>query len=265
MRPSAAMAVTTRVTGYDLFILALSICAIVALAVQSTFVLTAEVRQVLNYADLMVCAVFLGDFVHSVVKAEDRWRYVRTWGWVDLLSCVPAVDALRVGRMARIVRILRVIRGVRSARAIVRYVMERRTQSGFLAATLLTIVFVTLSSIAILQFEVPVNGNIRTAQDAVWWSLSTMSTLGYGDVYPTTPEGRLIAVFLMAIGVGVFGTMAGLIATWFLNAPQEESQDLGEVRALLLDISARLPGGSTAPLAMSNEPFEPSTERVTRQ
>jgi voltage-gated potassium channel len=258
------MAKPSRVTVYDLFILALSMCALVALAVQSTFILTPEIREVLNYADLAVCAVFLGDFVHSVVKSEDRWRYLRTWGWVDLVSSIPAIDALRVGRMARAVRILRVIRGVRSSRAIVRYVMDRRAESGFLAATLLTVVFVTVSSIAVLQFEVPANGNIRTAQDAVWWSLSTMSTLGYGDVYPTTPEGRLIAVFLMAIGVGVFGTMAGLIATWFLSAPHDENQDLAEILAMLADMTTRLPD-SPPTRPVTDAAFPAPTERVTSQ
>lgn len=246
MRPSAAIAVSNRVTAYDLFILALSILALLALAIQSTFALTAEVRQVLNHADLLVCVVFFGDFAHSMWVAPDRWRYLRTWGWVDLISCVPAVDALRVGRVARAVRILRVIRAMRSARFIVRYVVDRRAESGALAAALLTIVFVTMSSIAILQFEVPAGGNITTAEDAVWWSLSTMSTLGYGDVYPTTPEGRVIAVFLMAIGVGVFGTMAGLIATWFLTAPVEADGELTEIHAQLRTIAARLGDRSPA-------------------
>ncbi len=61
-------------------------------------------------------------------------------------------------------------------------------------------------SIAILQFEaIAPDGNIRTAQDAMWWAVSTMTTVGYGDTYPVTFEGRIVAVFLMASGVGAFG------------------------------------------------------------
>lgn len=51
----------------------------------------------------------------------------------------------------------------------------------------------------------------------MWWAISTMTTVGYGDAYAVTSEGRLVAVFLMAAGVGVFGTLAGLAASWFLS------------------------------------------------
>ena len=177
MRSSAAVGVSQRVTPYELFILALSIWAILGLAAQSTFGLSAATAQILDYADLCVCAVFLMDFGHSLNATPDRWRYLRTWGWLDLLSSIPAVDALRWGRTARILRILRVLRGLKSARAIIRFVMQRRSQSAFLAAVLLCLALLTTSSIAILQFEVAAGGNIQTAQDAVWWSLSWQHSL----------------------------------------------------------------------------------------
>jgi voltage-gated potassium channel len=62
----------------------------------------------------------------------------------------------------------------------------------------------------VLQVEVPAQGNILNAEDAMWWAISTMTTVGYGDRYPFTTEGRVIAIFLMATGVGVFGSSSSL-------------------------------------------------------
>ena len=61
------------------------------------------------------------------------------------------------------------------------------------------------------------NSNIKTAEDAIWWAWVTITTVGYGDKYPVTTEGRIIASFLMTAGVGLFGTFTGFIASWFLE------------------------------------------------
>jgi voltage-gated potassium channel len=73
------------------------------------------------------------------------------------------------------------------------------------------------AAIAALEFERE-TGNIKTAEDALWWAVTTITTVGYGDRYPTTTEGRLVAVGLMAVGVGLFGTLSGAAASWFTQA-----------------------------------------------
>jgi voltage-gated potassium channel len=71
----------------------------------------------------------------------------------------------------------------------------------------------------------------------MWWAVSTMTTVGYGDRYPISTEGRVVAMFLMAAGVGVFGMLSGLVASWFLSPAAEETEsDLDEVKALLRDL-----------------------------
>ncbi|WP_338327313.1 potassium channel family protein [Porphyromonas gingivalis] len=59
--------------------------------------------------------------------------------------------------------------------------------------------------------------NITTAEDAIWWSYVTITTVGYGDKYPVTTEGRIIAMFLMTAGVGLFGTFTAYIASLFVS------------------------------------------------
>jgi voltage-gated potassium channel len=153
-------------------------------------------------------------------------------------------DALRVGRLARILRILRVLRGVRSTRLIASVIIERRAHGASLAAALLSLLLVVFAGIAVLQFESGAEGaNIKNAGDALWWSVATITTVGYGDRFPVTPEGRLVAGCLMMAGVGLFGTLSGFVAAWFLAPPTQSQQneldllrgDVAEIRRLLIE------------------------------
>jgi len=209
-------------SSYQLFMLALCAIALAFLAVQSSPSLDGESRAILEYADFAICILFFIDFVYSFATAPDRLKYMRTWGWIDLVSSIPVVGPLRLGRAVRIVRILRVLRGVRSARLIVQIVMTNRTQSAFLGAVTLALLLIVCSSIAVLQFENAPTSNIHTGGDALWWAVTTMSTVGYGDFYPVTTEGRIVAVFLMAGGIGVFGTFSALLAAWFIGTKEGE-------------------------------------------
>ena len=83
--------------------------------------------------------------------------------------------------------------------------------------------------------------NIKTANDAIWWSVTTITTVGYGDKYPLTMEGRVIAMVLMLSGVGLFGTLSGLVASFFLGARGDESAELKEILARLRAIEKKLP------------------------
>ena len=220
--------------------LTLCLWGLLILGAGSFFDLDDSTRTILDYADNVVCVLFLLDFLNSFIRAPRKLNYLLTWGWIDLLSSIPTIDAFRWGRAARIMRILRVLRGVKSARLIAHFVVLRRAESAFLAATLLSLLLIMCCSIAILQFEVPAGGNIVSAEDAMWWAVSTMTTVGYGDRYPISAEGRVVAVFLMAAGVGVFGTFSGLVASWFLSpAAQETDTDLAEIKELLKDLRER--------------------------
>ena len=231
---------------YQLFMLALCVWALAVLAISTFVKWSPSTQTILSYADITVCGLFFIDFLITFHRAKNKGRYLLTWGWIDLLSCIPTVDALRWGRAARLMRLLRVLRGVKSARALTHFVIGRRAESAVLAASLITLLLLVSSSIAILEFEVPNGGNIATAEDAMWWSMSTMTTVGYGDRYPITSEGRLVAVFLMAAGVGLFGTLSGAVASWFLSpAAKEADGDLEEVKSLLLEVRNRLKDSQT--------------------
>ena len=121
--------------------------------------------------------------------------------------------------------------------------LSAANKAHFSTSVLLTFLLLISGSIAILEFERDAGGNITTAEDAMWWAVSTMTTVGYGDRYPVTSEGRLIAVFLMTAGVGTFGVLAGLVASWFLSPVAEEAdRDRQEIKDLLLELKAMKQG-----------------------
>jgi hypothetical protein len=94
-------------------------------------------------------------------------------------------------------RIFPVLRGLRAARVLTSLVLPHRAENTFLAASLLAMLLVIFCSSAILHFETAPESNIKTAEDAIWWSFTTITTVGYGDRFPVTSEGRIIAVLLM--------------------------------------------------------------------
>jgi voltage-gated potassium channel len=215
---------------YELFSLALSVVALVVLGLTVSGSQTPETRQLLELADLTLCAFFFLDFCRNLVVADNRLRYLYTWGWLDLAASIPAVDALRAGRLARIVRILRVLRVVKASRILIHALTYRRRESAARGAGLVALLVIFTASVAILHLERRADANIVTAEDALWWSFTTITTVGYGDRYPVTTEGRMVAVALMAVGVGLFGTLSGMAASWFTE-PIEKSPAKHEVRS----------------------------------
>lgn len=244
--------------AYLLFMLLLSLLALIALGVEVMVPLQPGTRAILSHSDTVVCGLFFIDFLISLYRAPDRRKYMFTWGWLDLLSSIPMVDSLRWGRAGRILRLLRLLRGVRTGRVLFQFVIEHRKQSAFMAALLLTLTLIAGASIAILHFELDEPaGNIHSPEDALWWAVVTITTVGYGDKFPVSEGGRVVAGILMISGVGLFGMFSGFLASWFVTPAQDaRDQDLkdlrrevGELKQLL---NERLP--SAAPPALGAPP-----------
>jgi hypothetical protein len=105
---STAAASVRRQAPYLLFILLVSVLALTVLAADTVVDRKSEMGRILHYADTLLCVLFFGDFLVCFKKAENKGKYMLTWGWLDLISSIPAIDALRWGRAARVVRVLRV-------------------------------------------------------------------------------------------------------------------------------------------------------------
>ena len=227
----------TGTPGYQVFMLALCLYAIGALAARTAVRFNDATVTILDTADYVVCGVFFLDFLWNLKRAENTWRYFITWGWIDLLSSLPMVDVARWGRLARVMRIFRVLRVLRAGRRLAAAIMRGRAENTALAAGLVALLLVTFCSIAVLNFEDVPGANILTPEDALWWAATTITTVGYGDRYPVTTEGRVVAVVLMSAGVALFGTLSAYLAKWFITPEVDQSSDR-ELAALRDEIAA---------------------------
>ncbi|HEV7241856.1 MAG TPA: ion transporter [Thermoanaerobaculia bacterium] len=224
-----------RTSPFQLVMVVLSLYVVVALFMESLIKLTPATASLLQMIDSMICVVFLVDFGVRFTRAESKAKFMR-WGWIDLIASIPTIDALRWGRLIRIVRILRAFR---SARVFATFFLRRRAESALATVTTLGIALVIFSSLAILNLETDTQSNIRTPGDALWWSLTTITTVGYGDRYPVTAEGRVIAVLLMIAGAALFSTFTAFVATFFMEAPKQNDEMAAlaeEVRALRAEL-----------------------------
>lgn len=224
---------------FQLIILTLSLFVLGLLAVELLFELPEETSRVLSWIDNVVCGLFLIDFLHRFRKAESKLQFMK-WGWIDLLASIPEVEAFRWGRLFRVFRILRLLRAVKSIRMLFEIFFQSRTQSGVASVFTITFLVLSLSTVGILIVERSPESNIRTAGDALWWGITTITTVGYGDRYPVTTGGRALAAALMFTGVGLFGTLSGVIASFFLGDRKNEKPASADASSTSNEILIRL-------------------------
>jgi voltage-gated potassium channel Kch len=119
----------------------------------------------------------------------------------------------------------------RDNEALGRVVARRRAQSTLFSVILVAILVLEVSSIAVLGAESgAAAGSIKTAGDALWWAVVTIATVGCGDLYPKTGEGRIVGVFMMVVGVGVFAALSSFLAQWFLRQRGTHHRDARTAR-----------------------------------
>lgn len=231
---------------WQLFIFVASIAVLLVLGISLLMPIPPEVRRVLFVADFGICMVFMADFFALLYLHKDRKRYLLTWGWLDFLSSIPMLDMFRWARIARIIRLLRLYRGLRGSAGILRRLFADR-QEATLIAIILTLLFVTIfCSVAILVAEEGSGSNIDTAENAIWWTLTTMTTVGYGDLAPVTTLGKVVAVAAMFSGIGVFGAFTALVAS-LLVQPRRDTEAAKEILERLETIEQALRGSKINP------------------
>ncbi len=191
----------------NIIIMLLSIFSIFLLSLLFFIPSDSEVYRLITYFDFILCLIFLLDFLSQLKNAKNKWRYFYTVGWLDLLSSIPMVSEFR---FIRIFRVFRIIRIIKSINILVTFVRDNKTASfyGFIVFVVFTTL--VLSTSAVLYFEKDV-GNITTADEALWWSFITITTVGYGDYFPVTTIGKLFTSVLIVCGIASFGTAISYI------------------------------------------------------
>jgi voltage-gated potassium channel len=211
-------------TGYEIFIGALSLLSIANLGLIYLARDDEDLQQVIVVMNAIFSAVFLIDFTYRLLTAPSRRGYFfRHFGWADLLASLPfpQLKFLRIFRLVRVFRLLRQVGG----RTVLRTLLRDRAGSALYTLLLTGILVLQFGSLEILRIEQHASGaNITTASDALWYTVETISTVGYGDQYPVTNAGRVVGSIIIVVGVGIFGTFTGYLANLFL-APRKPKPD----------------------------------------
>lgn len=186
---------------YKLVISVLSVLSIILLSTSFFLDPNSQIYKLLDFYDFALCIVFFYDFLKEFIEAKNKKTYFFTVGWLDLLSSIPVINELRFARAFKVFRIFRIIK---SMKFLLDFIKENKKGSVYALIVVTITLFIIINSILVLYFEKNV-GNIRTAEDTLWWTFITITTVGYGDYYPITKMGKVCSAILTMNGLFGFG------------------------------------------------------------
>lgn len=211
--------------SYELFMLQIVVLW-VANSAALTFDLLPQQRDIAEGVNRAISAWFVVDLCARLVRAARAGGLAtfltRETGWLLVLGTVP-LPLFAAARAAwAFVQVRRLRRSEMAALG--ESVARGRGQTTVLLVLFVAIVVFELCGMLILSAEAgDPSANIRSAQDALWWGYVTIATVGYGDRFPVTPQGRLIAAVLMTLGIALFSAVTGFLADWFRRPRRRRS------------------------------------------
>jgi voltage-gated potassium channel Kch len=207
--------------SYEIFLLAITILSIFNIFL-FWFTTDEEMKEVILILEIILSIFFIFDFLYRFITADNKYDYfVKQFGWLDLLGSLPLIG-IRILRIFRIIRILRIMREL-GFRSILRDIFENKAGPALALVGFLVFLVLEFGSYFIIRAESEaINPNINTPIDALWWSLVTIATVGYGDEYPVTIRGRIIGSLVIITGVALFSVLIGYLSNRFVSPKSEQ-------------------------------------------
>ncbi|MEZ6059212.1 MAG: ion transporter [Planctomycetaceae bacterium] len=219
---------------FDLTIQGLIVASLFTFSIETLPNLSSQTYSILQGCEVVFVAVFTVEYVLRLAVADHRLRFVTSFfGIIDLIAILPfylsfGVD-LRSVRVFRLLRLFRILKLVRYSKAIRRFhralLIAREEIVLFLCVTAM---LMYLSSVGIYYFEHEAQPDVfASVFHSMWWAVATLTTVGYGDVYPVTVGGRVFTFFVLLIGLGIVSVPAGLVASALSKARELELTPTG--------------------------------------
>lgn len=216
---------------FDFFILFLIAAAIVCFTIDTIPDQSPETERILDILEISIVAVFSIEYLLRILVADRKLKFMFSFlGLIDLLAILPYYLALGVDlRMLRALRFLRVF----SALKIVRYnkAMQRLAHAFHIAKEeivlflLTALLLIYFAAVGIYYFENAAQPEVFSSVfDSLWWSVITLTTVGYGDMHPITLGGRMFTFVILMVGLGIFAVPAGLVASAMITAREMERE-----------------------------------------
>jgi voltage-gated potassium channel len=215
---------------WETFIEVLVVANLIALAFETLPGLSAFWYDALWSFEVFCAAVYTVEYGVRLYLARPRWKYVTSfYGVIDLLAILPfwlmAAFNLQAVRAFRLLRLLRLFKLVRYTHAVERF---RRAfaiaRDDLVLFGVIALIVLYLSGIGIYHFEHEAQPEKFTSVfDGLWCAVATLTTVGYGDIYPITPAGRLFTFIVLVLGLGVIAVPSGLLASALSRVRAEEA------------------------------------------
>ena len=221
----------------DLTVQALIVISLVSFSAETLPGLSEQAERTLRAIEVATVTAFSVEYLLRIAVAGRTFRYVFSFfGIIDLVAILPfyltsGVD-LRAIRAFRLIRLIRVLKLARYNSAVRRFYhafrIAREEIVLFLGATC---IFLFVAGVGIYHFENPLQPEaFASIFHSLWWAVVTLTTVGYGDIYPITAGGRIFTFFVLMIGLGVVSVPTGLVASALgearrLERADESSQD----------------------------------------
>lgn len=219
-------------SAYDIIMMITIVVSIIPLAFKSTY-------AVFGYVDIGTTTLFIIDYLARLITADYKLndkslkaflKYPFTpWAIIDLVSILPAITAinsgfklLRLFRIFRTFRVFRVFKAFRYSKSIMIIVkVVRNTKDVLLAVCTLAIGYVLISALIIFNVE---GESFKTFFDAIYWATVSLTTVGYGDIYPVSTAGRVITMISSIFGIAIVALPAGVITAGYMDVINDEKQ-----------------------------------------
>ncbi len=214
---------------FDIFIQLLILLSILSFTIETIPDISPELRDIFNYLEIISISIFTVEYILRLFVADSRIKFIFSfYGMIDLFAILPFYVAsgidLRSIRIFRLFRLIRLFKLFRYSKAIKRYKQAfssiKIELAIFLSATLFLLY---ISSVGIYYFENEAQPEqFSSVFHCMWWAVATLTTIGYGDMYPVTAGGKIFTSIIVVIGLGVVAVPTGLIASALTKVNNEE-------------------------------------------
>ena len=201
----------------DVLVVVFAVVSILLIAFELFSSVTAVEARIIGVLEIALAFFFLGEFIYRLVRTKQKKHFL-LYHWWELLAAIPITSI--TAQTFRGLRIIRALEVVRVIRASARLETAGDVIGGFTdypnvvetMATVLTVVFG--SAVIFYNVELGKNANVHSLWDAFWWATATLTTTGYGDIYPVTTAGRIIAIVLMLASATTMALFVGTVVQY---------------------------------------------------
>ena len=206
--------------SFEIFIQLLIFISIITFSIETLPDLPFGIIEILSLIEVVCVAIFTFEYLGRIVYSKKGYRYIYSfYGLIDLIAILPfyislGIDlrSIRILRLLRLFRILKLPRFNKAIRILAKSLKSIKAELSVVIAVAL--VFIYLSSVGIYFFENEAQPeNFKSIFHSIWWAIATLTTVGYGDVYPITLGGKIFSSIIILIGIGIVAIPTGLIAS----------------------------------------------------